>query len=114
MKVTRIIYLYGVVLLAPADLAHEMTHVVAASSWADRAEIVSWIPAYAEMDYPAGTPLYAIKVANVAPTLVGLFVIPLIPIVAGVAPKPVEIYIYALWVIYTMPSGADLAPLFEY
>lgn len=107
--------LLGALVMFPAVLAHELTHAAVAWPWirASRpSDLVDrLVPPRLELDYPAGTPVIVVVVANLAPTVVGAVLAPfVIPWSLGLE-VPLMAYVFGAWALYTWPSGDDLAVL---
>jgi hypothetical protein len=102
----------GTLFLLPAVVAHEYTHALFALVAGGSVDDVSLLPPRAQLRYRAGTPTLAIRLVNVAPTLVGLLLgLPLLLwAVSGPTSLPVAAYLLGLWAAYTAPSGDDLRP----
>lgn len=110
-------------LLTPSVPLHELTHALAALPWASNID-ASLIRDDAQVDVtlPEGTPLWAVYLVSLAPTLVGLglllglialFGVPSVSALSGFAIHELGLLvILALnWVIFTYPSRGDRRPL---
>lgn len=108
----RVQYL-GVAILLPAVLAHELTHAVFALPFG-RVEKVTLVPPEATLIYPSGTSRFWIRLANLAPTLVGTVIG--LPvgwwILTHLALNLAIIgYLVGSWMVYTLPvSERDRRP----
>lgn len=100
-----------------------MTHLAAAYPWTRRVkayEVRPFRPNWIELDIEDGAPGWAISIAAVAPSLVGVAfaasVLVLLAVGGGSFPAPADtpgrwLLIAAWWFVYTSPSGDDLAAL---
>lgn len=105
----------------PAKVAHEATHVVAASPWLDDwGVVIERDSARAMLDWRDGRPDWAVVVGHLAPFLVGT-TLGMVVLAYGVLegwrlPATVQGWgelaiALLLWASYTSPSRSDLAPL---
>lgn len=105
----------------PAAVAHEATHVAAASPWLeDWGIVIERDSARAILDWRQGRPDWAVIVGHLAPFLVGtalgavvlaytvLYGFRLPATVQGWGELAIALL---LWVSYTSPSASDLKPL---
>lgn len=107
--------LLGALIMFPAVLAHELTHAAVAWPWIQASRpsdlVDRLVPPRLELDYPAGTPVLAVVVANLAPTVVGAALVPFVLPWALGLPVPLLAYVFGAWALYTWPSADDLAVL---
>lgn len=112
-RFVRVQSFVGIVLMFPAVCLHELTHAVAALPWGE-VESVTIVPPRATLLYPAGAPSWAIRLANLAPTIVGTVVgLPLLWLAITVwgLPVPWLAYLAGCWAVYTLPiSDHDRNP----
>lgn len=105
----------------PSKVAHEATHVVAASPWLnDWGIVIERDSATAFLDWRENTPDWAVVVGHLAPFLVGT-TLGVVVLAYGVVegwrlPATLQGWgelsiALLLWVSYTSPSRSDLAPL---
>ena len=104
---TRLASYLPALLLLPAILLHELTHAVVAWRWAD-VDIASYVPPVLELSYIEGTPMILVRIANVAPTIVGMLLSPLVILWALELTPVVATYVFGSWLVYTQPSAKDL------
>jgi len=102
----RTSYLPALILL-PSIVLHELTHVLVAWKWAD-ISIDSLVPTVLKLHYQKETPVLVTRLANVAPTIIGVLVAPFIVPWALEATVPVMVYALGSWLTYTAPSHEDL------
>lgn len=107
----------------PPTLAHELTHAAAAWPWARRTELdhAPWHgAAYCDVEWEADAPAWAIRVAAVAPTILGsafaLAVLSWIAVAGGSLPATGQrqaawLAVGAYWLVFWAPSTADLRAL---
>lgn len=105
----------------PALVLHELTHAVAAAPFAStRIRLFSDTP-HAELRWQEGTPRLAIRLAHLAPTIVGvlttaLTVVTVAPVLSmGLPSNPFHALALALllgynWLLYCWPSRQDRRP----
>lgn len=113
--VGQLLFLVGQLLLMPAVLLHDLTHYVAARPVSDEIAFYLdlWQPGVM-VDWSRDVPEWRLRIAKVAPTLVGLTIGPALALWLLRGPTTnayATILIVALWGIYTCPSGNDLKPL---
>ncbi|ELY27917.1 hypothetical protein C499_08737, partial [Halogeometricum borinquense DSM 11551] len=74
--------LLGALVMFPAVLAHELTHAAVAWPWIEATRpldlVDRLVPPRLELNYPAGTPVVVVVVANLAPTMVGALLTPFV------------------------------------
>jgi hypothetical protein len=96
------------IIMAPAVLAHEATHVIAGYPWL--AEYKPHMnltgPVKVELTWERGTPLRAAQMAYLAPFVVGMLSAPFVA--PYVSLTPLGVYLGGLWATYTVTSGTDL------
>ena len=108
-------------LLTPSVPLHELTHAAFALPWADVKVALAGENARVEFDWSETTPTWAVRLAHLAPTLVGLglllvlvalFGIPTASTLAHLAIHELGlVVILALnWAVFTYPSAADRQP----
>lgn len=99
----------------PAVVGHELTHALVAWPWVStehpRDLVDRVVPPRLELRYPSGTPVAVVVTANLAPTIVGLALGPVVVPWALSFSLPVAAYLVGAWALYTRPSGDDLAVL---
>jgi hypothetical protein len=110
-------------LLTPSVPLHEMTHAAAALPWADDLDAdLSRDTAQVEVTFDEGTPIWAVYLHSLAPTIVGLgllllvvalFGVPTVGTLTGLAVHELGLLVILglNWVIYSFPSAADRRPL---
>ncbi|RYJ15028.1 hypothetical protein ELS19_14425 [Halogeometricum borinquense] len=107
--------LLGALVMFPAVLAHELTHAAVAWPWIEATRpldlVDRLVPPRLELNYPAGTPVVVVVVANLAPTMVGVLLTPFVVPWAFGLEVPLMTYVFGAWALYTWPSGDDLAVL---
>lgn len=101
--------------MVPAILAHELTHAIVAWRWlVDRRPstlVDRLLPPRLALTYGKGTPVLVVLLANLAPTIVGIAVVPLLLPHAYGLEFPLFAYGFGSWFLYTLPSKDDLAVL---
>lgn len=104
----------ALLVMLPAVVAHELTHAAFALPFG-RVESITIVPPKATLYYPAGTPTPAIRLANLAPTLVGVLggVPAMVWLITHMSPNiAVAGYLVGSWGVYTLPvSPEDRKPL---
>ncbi|ADQ68439.1 hypothetical protein [Halogeometricum borinquense] len=107
--------LLGALVMFPAVLAHELTHAAVAWPWIEATRpldlVDRLVPPRLELNYPAGTPVVVVVVANLAPTMVGALLTPFVVPWAFGLEVPLMTYVFGAWALYTWPSADDLAVL---
>lgn len=98
--------LLALVVMLPAIAAHELTHAAIGSLWGDVVS-VSVYPPQAVVEYPAGTSKLAIRIANLAPTIVGLLVLPVLAMHVDTLPVIIGLYLVASWGLFTLPVSKE-------
>lgn len=100
----------AVLLLLPAIAAHELTHALAAWPFASSIELASRVPPRLRISYPSGTPVRAIQAVNLAPTLVGVALLPAVVLflMSTELPPPLLYYVIGSFGLFAWPSGDDL------
>lgn len=105
----------------PALVAHELTHAAAAAPYADaRIRLFTTHP-HVELHWQRGTPRLAVRVAHLAPTIVGLLCTAVLAVVAAPAfavalpSNPFNAAALGLllaynWWLYCWPSASDRRP----
>ena len=114
MVIRNLIETIGMLILLPAILAHEATHWIASRSISDELqfELNPSQPAVL-VNWSEDVPIWRIRVAKVAPTIVGILVTPFVIVWLlrsyenGLASI---LLVVVLWAVYTMPSRGDLSP----
>jgi hypothetical protein len=69
---------FGMVVMLPAIIAHELTHAVATYLAGGQIIDYSAYPPRIKSKYPPGTAKWKIRAANVSPTAIGIATIPLL------------------------------------
>lgn len=110
-----IVDVLSALIMLPAVLLHEITHAAIAWRWVvvdDPRDLVDrLVPPRLELHYPAGTPVIVVLIANLAPTIVGAAVAPIVVPWALGLELPLLVYVLGAWALYTVPSGDDVAVL---
>jgi hypothetical protein len=135
MSVTSFLTVW-VYLLTPAEPLHELTHMVFAAPFARSVsyERDGMWGAYADIEWSASTPVVWVRVAHLAPTIVGTAVVVAclsslpwviwfverlgfrlatwvgIPAVADEFSALIALFSLLNWVMYCWPSSGDLRP----
>jgi len=108
-------------LLTPSVPLHELTHAVAAYPWADIDICLDGTDSRVTMDWDDDAPVWAVRLAHLAPTLVGLGIAMLLVVVFGVPSVSglgglalhdlgLLVILFVNWVVYVFPSYADRHP----
>lgn len=113
MVIFRLLEWIGLCLLLPAIVLHELTHYVAARGVADGIRLHATPAPAVSVNWREDVPEWRLRLAKVAPTIVGLLLAPLVVLWLVRAAEHgliAMIVVTALWAVYTKPSGDDLAP----
>lgn len=105
----------------PALVLHELTHAVAAAPFASTRVRLFTASPHAEMHWRPGTPRLAVRLAHLAPTIVGALCTVLTAVVAapvlsaGIPSNPFHALALGLllaynWLLYCWPSETDRHP----
>ena len=112
-KLRKVVELVGMALITPAIVGHEATHYIAAR---DVATAIGFdadpVQPAVLVEWDTDAPLWRIKLAKVAPTIVGLCLAPMLlwAILHGqIGVGPVSLILLGWWVVYTFPSAGDLS-----
>lgn len=103
----------GVLAMLPAVIAHEAAHAAVSWPWVDTDDgvIERLFPPRLRLSYPAGTPVLIVVAANVAPTVAGIVVAPVVLPWTLQFELPVMVYLAGSWLLFSMPSRDDIAAL---
>jgi len=112
-KIWRLLENVGLCLILPAVVLHELTHWIAARGVADDIRLHYQPDPAVSVNWKADVPTWRLRLAKIAPTLVGLALTPLLAywLVRGQWDGLISVIIVtALWAVYTKPSADDLRP----
>ncbi|SFR34111.1 hypothetical protein [Halogeometricum limi] len=108
-------------LTTPSVPLHELTHAAFALPWADVDIELAGADPRVKFDWSASTPTWAVRLAHLAPTLVGLGILLVLVALFGIptASTLEQLAIHELgllvilaanWAVFTYPSEADRRP----
>ena len=108
-------------LVTPAVPLHELTHAVVARRWGQVRNVSLLGDEAVDIEWGAGTPAWAVRVAHLAPTICGLLLGLVVLAVVGVPSASwyqgaalwqvgLLICVVLNWLVYTYPSPADRRP----